>query len=132
MCAELADRHAKMQVGARGLRGLVARRPIHGRWRPWRGESLCSMVQASAGTDKPSLSTTMLLWCVANDKNAKAVVRTEIAGKHVEIEAPDACASTTRAISGLNAERKARLDLAHQGLRSDGHGIVAARGCKRD
>ena len=73
MVAELADREAKMQTGTR--EGGVTNQ-----WRVYRdiidcihqGEYLRLMVQASAGTGKSFLLTTVFLWCIVNGKKAKA------------------------------------------------------------
>ena len=73
MVAELADRETKMQAG--GQAGGVT-----DQWRVYqhiigsirRGEYLRLMVQASAGTGKSFLLTTVFLWCIVNGKKAKA------------------------------------------------------------
>ena len=44
------------------------------------------MVQASAGTGKSFLLTTVYLWCIVNGKKAKACAPTGIAAANVEIE----------------------------------------------
>ena len=50
------------------------------------GEPLRLMVQASAGTGKSFLLTTVYLWCIVNGKKAKACAPTGIAAANVEIE----------------------------------------------
>ena len=50
------------------------------------GSPLRLMVQASAGTGKSFLLTTVYLWCLVNGKKAKACAPTGIAAANVEIE----------------------------------------------
>ena len=50
------------------------------------GSPLRLMVQASAGTGKSFLLTTVYLWCIVNGKKAKACAPTGIAAANVEIE----------------------------------------------
>jgi RecG-like helicase len=50
------------------------------------GEPLRLMVQASAGTGKSFLLTTVYLWCLCHGKKAKACAPTGIAAANVEIE----------------------------------------------
>ena len=113
MVAELADREAKMQAG--GQAGVET-----DQWRVYqhiigslqRGEYLRLMVQASAGTGKSFLLTTVYLWCIVNHKKAKAAAPTGIAAANVEIEGTDVCASTIHTIFDLDTEYKTKLDFA--------------------
>ncbi len=50
------------------------------------GAPLRLMVQASAGTGKSFLLTTVYLWCIVHGKKAKACAPTGIAAANVEIE----------------------------------------------
>ena len=50
------------------------------------GDPLRLMVQASAGTGKSFLLTTIYLWCIVNGKLAKACAPTGIAAANIEIE----------------------------------------------
>ena len=50
------------------------------------GDPLRLMTQASAGTGKSFLLTTVYLWCIVNGKKAKACAPTGIAAANVEIE----------------------------------------------
>ena len=50
------------------------------------GPPLRLMTQASAGTGKSFLLTTVYLWCIVNGKKAKACAPTGIAAANVEIE----------------------------------------------
>ena len=114
MVAELADREAKMQAGAQAG-------GITDQWRVYQyitgciqtGQFLRLMVQASAGTGKSFLLTTVFLWCIVNNKKAKAAAPTGIAAANVEIEGTDVCASTIHTIFDLDTEYKTKLDLAH-------------------
>ena len=76
------------------------------------GEYWRLMVQASAGTGKSFLLTTVFLWCIVNGKKAKAAAPTGIAAANVEIEGTDVCASTIHTIFDLDTEYKTKLDLA--------------------
>jgi len=85
LAAELDRREALMQVGSSG---------ITDQWRVYNhivtslrtGAPLRLMVQASAGTGKSFLLTTVYLWCIVNGKKAKACAPTGIAAANVEIE----------------------------------------------
>ena len=78
-----------------------------------RGKYLRLMVQASAGTGKSFLLTTVFLWCIVNGKKAKAAAPTGIAAANVEIEGTDVCANTIHTMFDLDTEYKTKLDLAH-------------------
>eukprot|EP00973_Karenia_brevis_P005517 750854-Karenia_brevis.AAC.1 len=55
------------------------------------------MVQASAGTGKSFLLTTVFLWCLVHGKHCKAAAPTGIAAANVEIEGTDVTATTLHA-----------------------------------
>ena len=76
------------------------------------GEYLRLMVQASAGTGKSFLLTTVFLWCLVNDKKCKAAAPTGIAAANVEIEGTDIAATTLHAMFDLDTEFKTKLDFA--------------------
>ena len=83
--AELEKREKMMQAG---------KSSITDQWRVYTfivhslrtGAPLRLMVQASAGTGKSFLLTTVYLWCIVNGKKAKACAPTGIAAANVEIE----------------------------------------------
>ena len=68
------------------------------------GTPLRLMVQASAGTGKSFLLTTVYLWCLCHGKKAKAAAPTGIAAANVEIEGTDVAATTIHALLDLNPE----------------------------
>ena len=85
LAAELERRENMMQTGSTY---------ITDQWRVYThivhslrtGEPLRLMVQASAGTGKSFLLTTVYLWCIVNGKKAKACAPTGIAAANVEVE----------------------------------------------
>jgi len=76
------------------------------------GTYLRLMVQASAGTGKSFLLTTVFLWCIVNDIKCKAAAPTGIAAANVEIEGTDVAATTLHAMFELDTEFKTKLDFA--------------------
>ena len=82
----LADREKKLQDSTNN--------GVTDQWRVYEhivdclvnGRLLRLMVQASAGTGKSFLMTTVMLWCIVNGKKAKAAAPTGIAASNVEIE----------------------------------------------
>ena len=76
------------------------------------GNCLRLMVQASAGTGKSFLLTTVFLWCIVRDKKAQAAAPTGIAAANVEIEGTDVCATTIHAMLDLDTDLKTKLDFA--------------------
>ena len=101
MKAELLDRESKMQAG--GTNGQTDQ------WRVYqyiigsiiRGEYLRLMIQASAGTGKSFLLTSVFLWCIINNKKTKAAAPTGIAAANIEIEGTDVCANTIHTMLDL-------------------------------
>ena len=72
-------------------------------------------VQASAGTGKSFLLTTVYLWCIVNEKKAKACAPTGIAAANVEIEGTEVAAQTIHALLDLDYELQCKLDFAKLG-----------------
>ena len=85
MVAELHRREELLKAGSSG---------VTDQWRVYThivnslrsGPPLRLMTQASAGTGKSFLLTTVYLWCIVNGKKAKACAPTGIAAANVEIE----------------------------------------------
>ena len=78
------------------------------------GAPLRLLVQASAGTGKSFLLTTLCLWCLVQNKHAKACAPTGIAASNVEIDGTDVSASTIHAMLDLDTDLKSKLDFAKQ------------------
>jgi len=112
LVALLADREAKLQNSIDG--------GITDQWRVYQhiiqcfdnGRLLRLMVQASAGTGKSFLMTTVMLWCIVNGKSAKAAAPTGIAASNVEIEGTDVKATTMHAMFDLDTDFVTKLDFA--------------------
>ena len=85
------------------------------------GTPLRLLVQASAGTGKSFLLTTVYLWCIVKGKKAKACAPTGIAAANVEIEGTDVAATTIHAMLDMDTDLKTKLDFAKVG-----HNKVAA------
>ena len=62
------------------------------------GAPLRLMVQASAGTGKSYLLSTVYLWCIVHGFNCKAAAPTGIAAANVEVEGTDVTATTLHAL----------------------------------
>ena len=85
LAAELGKREKLMQAGSTA---------VTDQWRVYThivnslrsGVPLRLMVQASAGTGKSFLLTTVYLWCIVHGKKAKACAPTGIAAANVDIE----------------------------------------------
>jgi len=108
----LADREEKLQSSAGDT--------ITDQWRVYQHIINCLthdrllrlMVQASAGTGKSFLMTTVMLWCIVNGKNARAAAPTGIAASNVEIEGTDVKATTIHAMFDLDTDFITKLDFA--------------------
>lgn len=108
----LADREKKLQNSADGS--------ITDQWRVYQhiidclinGRLLRLMVQASAGTGKSFMMTTVMLWCIVNGKKAKAAAPTGIAASNVEIEGTDVKATTLHSMFDLDTDFVTKLDFA--------------------
>ena len=113
LVTELARRESLMQGGATG---------VTDQWRVYThiiesittGTPLRLLVQASAGTGKSFLLTTVYLWCIVKGKKAKACAPTGIAAANVEIEGTDVSAMTVHAMFDLDTEWKTKLDFSKQ------------------
>ena len=77
-----------------------------------RGELLRLMVQASAGTGKSFLLTTIYLWCLVHGMHTKAAAPTGIAATNVEIEGTEVNATTIHNLFDLDEEYTSKLDFA--------------------
>ena len=75
------------------------------------------MIQASAGTGKSFLLTTICLWCRLHNLNMEACAPTGIAAANIEIGGTDITASTIHSFLGLHADMTSDLNL---GKCSDG------------
>ena len=114
LVTELARRESLMQAGATG---------VTDQWRVYThiieaitsGTPLRLLVQASAGTGKSFLLTTVYLWCIVKGKKAKACAPTGIAAANVEIEGTDVAATTIHAMLDMDTDLKTKLDFAMVG-----------------
>ena len=120
LVTELARRESLMKRGVTG---------VTDQWRVYThiieaitsGTPLRLLVQASAGTGKSFLLTTVYLWRIVNGKKAKACAPTGIAAANVEIEGTDVAATTIHAMLDMDTDLKTKLDFAKVG-----HNKVAA------
>ena len=67
-------------------------------------------LQASAGTGKSFLLTTVFLWCILNDMNAKACAPTGIAAANIELEGTLVGASTMHNMFDFDGSYASKLD----------------------
>ena len=112
MKIELEDRESKMKYSST--------KKETDQWRVYqhivssieRGEYLRLMVQASAGTGKSFLLTTVYLWCIIHGRKTKAAAPTGIAAANIELEGTDVCANTIHTMFDLDTEFNTKLDLA--------------------
>ena len=110
---ELRQREANMQSG--GTPGAPT-----DQWRVYQhvvrclrdGPFLRLLVQASAGTGKSYLLTTIFLWCLLNGKRCKAAAPTGIASANVALEGTDVRACTLHNMFDFDGEMKTSLDFA--------------------
>lgn len=77
-----------------------------------RGPPLRLLVQASAGTGKSYLLSTVYLHCLLRGLAVRAAAPTGIAASNIEIEGTDVRASTLHALFDLDGDMVSRLDLA--------------------
>ena len=68
------------------------------------------LVQASAGTGKSFLLSTVFLYCIVHDIKTKAAAPTGIAAANIEIEGTDVGASTIHALFDIDANFSSKLD----------------------
>jgi len=113
MQAELEKRIGQLQEGA--VEGITDQ------WRVFShvvavltgGERyLRLLVQASAGTGKSFLLSTVFLYCLVHDIKTKAAAPTGIAAASIEIEGTDVGASTIHALFDLDGDFQSKLDFA--------------------
>ena len=113
MEAELRRREGCMQSG-------IVTDEITDQWRVYShitdaistGKFLRLMVQASAGTGKSFLLSTVFLWCLVHGKITKAVAPTGIAASNIEIGGTEVTATTIHALFDLDTEFVTKLDLS--------------------
>ena len=79
------------------------------------GSPLRLMVQASAGTGKSFLLTTVYLWCIVNGKKAQGCAPTGIAAANVEIPGTEVNAITIHNLLDLDGDLQTKLDFAKLG-----------------
>jgi hypothetical protein len=70
------------------------------------------MVQASAGTGKSFLLTTVYLWCLCKSMRVKACAPTGIAAANIDLSGTDVSASTIHSLFDLDGEMITKLDFA--------------------
>ena len=76
------------------------------------GPFLRLLVQASAGTGKSYVLTSVFLWCILNDNRCKAAAPTGIASANIAVEGADVRASTIHNLFDFDGEMKTGLDFA--------------------
>ena len=76
------------------------------------GRFLRLMVQASAGTGKSFLLTTVYLWCIVQGRKVRAAAPTGIAASNVEIEGTSVSATTLHSMLDLDTDMATKLDFA--------------------
>jgi hypothetical protein len=110
---ELRRREANMQTGG------TPEAPTD-QWRVYRhivaalkdGPYLRLVVQASAGTGKSYVLTTVFLWCLLNGKRCKAAAPTGIASSNIAVDGADVRASTIHNLFDFDGDMKTGLDFA--------------------
>jgi hypothetical protein len=70
------------------------------------------MVQASAGTGKSFLLTTVYLWCLCKSIRVKACAPTGIAAANIDLSGTDVGANTIHSLFGLDGELTTKMDFA--------------------
>ena len=109
----LTDREEKMRAGRVGD-------GITDQWRVYqsivgaleRKEYLRMMVQASAGTGKSFLLTSVYLWCILHDLKVAAAAPTGIAAANVDIPGTSVSATTLHNLFEMDGEWHSQLDYA--------------------
>ena len=112
LVALLAERETKLRASDSG--------GVTDQWRVYSeivdalstGRRLRMLVQASAGTGKSFMMTTVMLWCVVNNKKAKAAAPTGIAASNIEIEGTSVSATTLHAMFDFDTELTTKLDFS--------------------
>ena len=80
------------------------------------GKPLRMMIQASAGTGKSFLLTSIYLWCVVHGMACRAAAPTGIAASNIEIDGTEICAATLHNVFGLDSECSSSLDFTKPGV----------------
>ena len=117
----LHERERQMQQG--GLAGEAT-----DQWRVYREIVHClagtsclrMMIQASAGTGKSFLLTSIYLWCVVHGMSCKAAAPTGIAAANIEIEGTTICAATLHNVFDLDSDYQSNLDFSKPGVEKVG------------
>ena len=78
------------------------------------------MVQASAGTGKSFLLTSVYLWCLVKAVSCLAAAPTGIAAANIEIDGTDVCAATLHNVFDLDSEYTSNLDFSKPGVEKVG------------
>ena len=73
-------------------------------------------MQASAGTGKSFLLTSIYLWCVVHGMACKAAAPTGIAAANIEIDGTDICAATLHSVFDLDGKYESNLDFTKPGF----------------
>ena len=73
-------------------------------------------MQASAGTGKSFLLTSIYLWCVVHGMACKAAAPTGIAAANIEIDGTDVCAATLHSVFDLDGKYESNLDFTKPGF----------------
>ena len=120
----LADREHKMKTGRIADDGVQALGETD-QWRVYNKivsaiknqQYLRVMIQASAGTGKTFLLTTVALWCKVHGETccsekmvAKSAAPTGIAASNIELQGTDIIASTFHHMFGMDSEMQSKLD----------------------
>ena len=125
----LADRESKMKIGRIADDGSQAVGETD-QWRVYNKvvsaiknkQFLRLMIQASAGTGKTFLLTTVALWCKVHGETcctekiiAKSAAPTGIAASNIELRGTDIIASTFHHMFGMDSEMQSKLDFTDAG-----------------
>ena len=82
------------------------------------GRYLRLMVQASAGTGKSFLLTTVFLWCLVQERSCRAACPTGIAASNIEVDRTTVSACTLHSMLELESDRdgtRSKLDFSKSG-----------------
>ena len=77
-------------------------------------------VQASAGTGKSFLLTSIYLWCIVNGLSCKAAAPTGIAAANIQVEGTDVHAATLHNVFDLDSTYQSSLDFTKTGTEKVG------------
>ncbi len=109
--ALLTERESMMQAGGTDAKPTD-------QWRVYKhivgsiaqGRYLRLMVQASAGTGKSFLLSSVFLWCIVNGIKTNAAAPTGIAAANIEVKRTEVCATTIHNMLEMDGEYKSALD----------------------